>query len=204
MITFFSRRIADFLYHKNIIAEDDVEICQYGYEVLFFNLFNALLVLLMGFALHKLLYSVIFFLIFAVLRQYCGGYHAKSTVICTFVYLSAYLFVILIASSRFIGEIYTLSTNVVLSAAYITTIVLYAPIENPNKPIDKEEKKKYRNISVMLGLLIIMAGLIAYHINVHISAVIALTLFVVMLFMLVGMYGGKEGETNEKGTEYDR
>ena len=69
VITFLSRRIADFLFQRNVISEEYVEICQYGYEVLFFNLFNALIVLVLGIILDKLLCSVVFFVIFALLRQ---------------------------------------------------------------------------------------------------------------------------------------
>ncbi len=35
MITFLSRKIADFLFRRNVISEEYVEICQYGYEVMF-------------------------------------------------------------------------------------------------------------------------------------------------------------------------
>ena len=105
MIAFLSRIIADFLCRKNAIPDDNKEICAYGYEVLFFNLLNAPVIFFLGILLDKLIYSIVFFLIFAVLRQYCGGFHAKNTKVCTFTYIISYLFIVLLAGFDAIIEL---------------------------------------------------------------------------------------------------
>lgn len=202
MIAFLSRIIADFLCRKNVISDEYKEICAYGYEVLFFNLFNAFLILFLGVLLDKLAYSITFFLIFAVLRQYCGGFHAKSTFACTIAYITSYLFVIITSGSKNIDEIYTLSFYIVFHLAFLTMIVLYAPIDNSNKPIDKSERPKYKKKSVIISFFIMIVGIIAYYINIHLSAVISLTLFVIMIMMFAGMYGGKEENNDEKDAEF--
>ncbi len=200
MITFLSRKIADFLFQRNVISEEYVEICQYGYEVLFFNLFNALIVLVLGIIWDKLLCSVVFFVVFALLRQYCGGYHSKSTIVCTSVYIGIYLFVMFIATSRFLFEIYTFSTHIMLGSALLIAVFLFAPVQNANKPLEEPQKRKYKRISVVLSIMIVGISIIAYQINLQIAAVISLTLFAVMILMVAGMYGGRRGERYEQGT----
>lgn len=202
MITFLSRIIADFLCRKNAVSDDDKEICAYGYEVLFFNLLNALLIFFLGILLNKLFYSIIFFLIFAVLRQYCGGFHAKSTVVCTITYIISYLFIVLVSECDAISEIYTIGKCISLDIAFLGMIVLYAPIENPNKILGKSEKEKYKKISIYITIFITVISIIAYYINIHLSAVITLTLFVIMIMMFVGLYDRKEGKWHEKDSEY--
>lgn len=192
MIAFLSRIIADFLCRKNAIPDDNKEICAYGYEVLFFNLLNALLIFFLGILLNKLIYSIVFFLIFAVLRQYCGGFHAKNTIVCTITYIISYLFIVLLAECDAISEIYTFSICIILNIAFLGMIVLYAPIENPNKTLDKFEKLKYKKISAYISILIVIISIIAYYINIHLSAVITLTLFVIMIMMFVGLHDRKE------------
>lgn len=202
MIAFLSRIIADFLCRKNVISDDNKEICAYGYEVLFFNLLNALLIFFLGILLNKLIYSIVFFLIFAVLRQYCGGFHAKSTVACTITYIISYLFIVLISGCDAISEIYTFGICIILDVAFLGMIVLYAPIENPNKTLEKSEKEKYKKISIYISIFITAISIIAYYINIHLSAVIVLTLFVIMIMMFVGLYDRKEEIKHEKNSEY--
>lgn len=200
MITFFSHVIADFLYQKKVISKDYIDICAYGYEVFFFNLFNALLILLFGILLDKLLYSIVFFLIFAVLRQYCGGFHAKSTIVCTIAYLLSYLFVIIISTTKAIIEMYTFPFCIIFNLTFIIMIFLYAPIENINKPLESHEKIRNKKKSLLLSAVASILSCITFFIDIHMSAIIILTFFVIMIMMFIGTYIRKEDEIGEKAS----
>ncbi len=81
-------------------------------------------------------------------------------------------------------------------------IVLYAPIENLNKTLENFEKKKYKKISIYISIFIMIISIVAYYINIHLSAVITLTFFVIMIMMFVGLHDRKEGKWYEKDSEY--
>lgn len=198
MITFLSSKIAGFLFKKNVISEDYVEICKYGYEVLFFNLFNAAIVLALGIVLNKLLYSIVFFAVFAVVRQYCGGYHSKSTIVCTFVYVLIYLFIMLLATTDITEECFTIPVNLIFCISYISSVIAFAPIDNKNKALDEEEKAKFKKISLILGVILTLLSLSLYKVDLHITAVISLTLLVITALMLTGRQLRKEEICNEK------
>lgn len=140
MITFLSSRIADFLYKHNIIKKEDIEICRYGYEVLFFNIMNMAIIIILGSALDKLLYSLIFFIIFASIRQCCGGYHSKSTIICTFVYVGIYIAIMFLATTEYTEKYFTLPIDIILCLSYISSAAAHAPIDNKNKCISDEKR----------------------------------------------------------------
>ena len=203
MISFISRIIADFLFKKGAISEEHKEICAYGYEVVLFNLFNALLIVVLGILFHRLVDSMIFFFIFAVLRQYTGGYHAKNTIMCTAVYLVSYTFIMFVSQSIYLGEYYTMPLCILLNAAFVGFIFMYAPVENKNKEYEISEKKKFKKISIILGLLVSVISIIAYYINIRVSAVVTITLCAIAVMMLVGAYRGKEEGYHEEGAEYD-
>lgn len=186
MIRNLSGMIVRYLYSRGALEKSMIEVCRYGYEVLLFNLMNALIILILGIILHRLLYSAVFFFIFAVVRQYCGGYHSRSTVICTAVYISIYLLIMLIASTELSDNLFTLSINLILCMCFVSSSAAFAPIENPDKPIDVSDAVKFRKISVILGLALTAICLGVYAVDSNISAVISSTLLVINLLMLAG------------------
>lgn len=192
MITFLSSKIADFLYKRKIITYEYIEICKYGYEVLFFNLLNALIVLLLGYVLNKLLYSVVFFFVFATVRQYCGGYHSNSTVFCTALYITIYLIVILLTTCSVTKIYFNIITDIIFCMCYLSAAISFSPIENANKPLSDNEKAKHKKSSIILGILLTLVSAFSYKVNMHISAVISLTLFMVTILMIIAKHIGKE------------
>ena len=73
-----SYMIADFLVQKNVVQKEKIEIYQYGYEALFFCIEETAMLIAIGFFLHSWIQTLVFIIVFVSLRQYTGGYHAKS------------------------------------------------------------------------------------------------------------------------------
>lgn len=150
MIAFLSRIIADFLCRKNAIPDDNKEICAYGYEVLFFNLLNTGNIFL-RYITEEI--DLFYCLLFDICRSAtilwwisCKKHHSL------YIYLYNIIFIVLLAGFDAISEIYTFSVCIILNIAFLGMIVLYAPIENPNKTLDKFEKLKYRKISAYISI----------------------------------------------------
>jgi quinol-cytochrome oxidoreductase complex cytochrome b subunit len=87
--------------------------------------------------------------------------------------------------------------QVLLCVLYIVAVVIYAPIQNDNKVISSTEKKKYKTISVVLGVTISMVAIALYGVLTTTALTISLTLFAVTLLMALVMIR-KRGDYNEK------
>lgn len=70
------------LERNNIIDEEDAPLYAYGLRSFWMIAITTISILLIGIILNELLFTVGFISLFAVIRKYSGGYHAKSRVVC--------------------------------------------------------------------------------------------------------------------------
>ena len=82
MIASQAKRISSFCISNGVIDERDREKFDYCYEVFLSTLLNFAAVLLIGLATGSLWHTVVFMLVFAVLKSTAGGYHADSHIVC--------------------------------------------------------------------------------------------------------------------------
>ena len=119
--------IAVLFLKKNIINEDELPVYQYGMQVLIGNIAGMLTVLIVGILISRLVESIIFITIYATLRIYTGGYHARTPLVC----------------------------NIVFLGTYLVTVMLEA-LKNVNKELDDKDKEIYRNKSLIISTLLLM------------------------------------------------
>jgi accessory gene regulator B len=77
MIVWLSNCLVRVLFNNKMIEADEIEIYQYGYEIIISTIITFLIVLVSGVVLNCPSAALLYFLIFAMMRQICGGYHAK-------------------------------------------------------------------------------------------------------------------------------
>lgn len=194
MITSMSKFVSHFLCKHDIINSDDIDIYQYGFEIIISTAIGFTLIILIGTILNMLPLSLIFYIIFVSLRKFTGGYHAKSYFKCNLVFVSIYLFTIFMTKITIISEQYNFFVNTLLLVVVSLTVWRYAPIENPNKPLDEEQRKinhKYSIISTAI-LSAVSCGLYFYFPQV--AVVIAYTLGSVAMLIWVSIIGGELNE----------
>ena len=68
MIHRLSKVIADFLLHKNIIPETEIDVYIYGYETVILGIIDFFIVLAVGFIFNKIITMLIFFAMFISVR----------------------------------------------------------------------------------------------------------------------------------------
>lgn len=149
------RRIADSIavlfLKKNIINEDELPVYQYGMQVLICNIAGMLTVLIVGILISRLVESIIFITIYATLRIYTGGYHARTPLVCNIVFLGTYLVTVMLEALKV--------NNSVVWIMYLLScliILRFSPIENVNKELDEKDKEIYRNKSLIISTLLLM------------------------------------------------
>ncbi len=199
--------IVDFFVSKDVITEEEKEVCAYGMELIISGIISVALVLIIGLITGNTCYAVVYNIMMIVIRMYTGGYHADTHVGCNVCYCMAFL--ISIALLR--GQMYIkndITIWMVAMAGYLI-IVLNAPLEHHNKKLTMKQKQDYMIISSVLGIasLLISFGLNImgvvirdgeYHILCNISSYINIMLLIIGLLLLLGMR--KEGRFHEKDT----
>lgn len=183
MIHYLALKITDFLYFKKVISKEDREIYKYGYEIIISTIISFLIVVVFGIVSNKLWQTLLFFGILAITRTYSGGYHANTYFKCNFL-LSIFLLIYLVLSDCLIKS-GNISLIILMLILYITTILIYAPMENKNKKLDEDTKVKSRIISVSLSFFWSIVALVFYYIFEPISVAVTLTVFIVAITMLM-------------------
>ena len=77
-----------------VIEEDDKELYTYGFFILLSHLFYLAIAILLGVLLGILTENLLFYIFFMLLRNYAGGFHAKSERVCTLLTILACLSVL--------------------------------------------------------------------------------------------------------------
>lgn len=77
-----SKMIADFFVRENVIEHEEYEIYKYGSDILIENIGTTIFLICLGFIFNKEISTLIFIAVFAGIRRYSGGYHAKTKLKC--------------------------------------------------------------------------------------------------------------------------
>ncbi len=155
-------------------SDDEKVVYAYSIEILMSLLLNLLILSSAAYILNKKLEL----LIFSGLRTFAGGYHARTHMECIF--LSFSIFVISAMCGTYLkqyGEI-ILVFGVIFS---IFMVFWLAPSETENKPLSKNEIKKYKAISRIIVITLSLSAAALYFIRVktgyiYITAVVAMVI----------------------------
>lgn len=130
-----------------------------------------------------------------VIRQCCGGYHADSYIKC----ISSFIlvFVLVIIGQRLVLPYYSISVWVIISVVCMSVILDLAPIENSQKPLTDEIKRRNRRSAIIMALIIISVSVLLYAVMPQISLIMMLTLLsICMLIIYEDLRGGAKHEDN--------
>ena len=183
MISFLSQKLADFLCKKNIISCEEKEVYTYGYEIIITTIIGAVFIFGTAVWLKRIPEATVFFLIFVVTRQFCGGYHAQTRIMCSIIFFACYIFFLII--NDVLSESYAWWIHLILLIPYMAVILGYAPIENKNKPLDHDEKRINRIKSIAVSVIWIIISFVFLLLKPILASAVALTLLVIALMMMI-------------------
>lgn len=184
MIVWVSNYLVRLLLKNDIIEVDKIEIYQYGYEIMISTIITFVIVLISGILLNCLPAALLYFGIFAVLRQICGGYHAKHYWSCNTLFAVTTVIVLLLFKFFPLEEIALIHYTFLLFSVLV--VFVYAPVENKNKPISEKRRLLFRKISRVAVVFIAIASCSVYMIKSPYTKLIDLTLVTVAISTLVG------------------
>lgn len=163
--------IATTLAESGIVDKADAEICRYGIELFIISVGEILAVLLLSIFVGNFFETLLFFVGFAPLRLYAGGYHSDTRLRCFLVLLG--VFFLITAIFRFV-PIDTYQILICINSFFSLVIVFaFAPVINVKKTTTAEQASKFRKISVVIctieSILLITLTLLNIN-NVYILA----------------------------------
>jgi len=159
IIALLSKNISNFFVINNIIPREDIEVYEYSLGLLFSTILNTGAVLAISIATGTFFETVLFLIGFITLRTATGGFHAKNHFRCFVIFIATYL--TFLAALFFTPAIWQLPLIYIFAAISSASIVLFAPIENKNKPLSEKEfvlfrRKSRINLAILLSIVIVL------------------------------------------------
>lgn len=193
MISFLCNRLAEFLCTKRIISEEEKEIYVYGYEMIITTIIGAVLVFVIAFLTSRLAEAICFFTVFVITRQFCGGYHSKTRIMCSVTFLICYAFVLFF--NNVLTPMFGWFIHLIILVPYFAMIFGYSPIVNENKPLTNDEIAINHKKSITVSAIWLVISSVLLVIMPILSSAIDLTLLVVAVMMMIEVIKRKEGKT---------
>lgn len=160
MINNLSAQLTNRLISKGTISENEQELYCYGFFMLLSQLLYFILAAVFGLILGCFFESVIFYIAFQFIRRYAGGYHAKTETRCEILSLISLIACIILIR---LSNSYNLRMGMfLLSIISSICIAIFSPIDTPEKPLTKNERKHFRKITLIILFVIIIAILTTY------------------------------------------
>ena len=131
----------------------------YGFQIIIGGINKFLLLIIPGLLLNILPQLLITTLSFASLRIWTGGLHYDSYTKCT--YISLLSFTITALLSKYIILNQFISMLIFLSVLFL--ILIYAPIEHPNKPIKENKKIRFKIIALFVLTILVIINMFTYN-----------------------------------------
>lgn len=198
MLHTLSERIADFLFDCNDTYP--IEVYVYGIELTVSSIIGAVVLLSAGLIFNCLAESIIYMVSLSVIRMFSGGYHAKSYLRCNIVLIVSYLCSLLFYRFYIYNLIYLNYINLgVLLILSLFIFILFAPVNNPNKNDIKENKIRFKSISIALMVAELTLAIIIYEFTGFYQVLIVYpTVFVIDISILAEIIIQKRSVHNEE------
>lgn len=184
MIAKLAKGTAHFFSEKNIVKQEDEEIYAYGMELLYSSIFNILLAVLIAVVTNTFLPTTVFIVTFIILRQYIGGYHAKTHFGCMTIFVVVLIIFSILAKHTPIN--FEIPVSVVIDVISIILVILFAPVEHPNKPLSDNDKMRLRKkgIFCIFVISVIITAMITFSITRRYGMYISIGIFTSSIAMV--------------------
>lgn len=146
MATMLAERIVSKLIASSAVKEADRELYVYGFFLLITRFFFFFVAVAFGFFLGIPCESVIFYIVFILLRSYAGGVHAKTEMACTL--WTTLALGVTVATIKLL-EVSNRKAQILVVLGDLC-ILLLSPLDTTEKTLDAGEIRRYRKICYFL------------------------------------------------------
>ena len=199
MINTFACKVVSLFVRNSRIEENDREIFVFGLEIILSSVASIITVFLISIPFRQFLGTVFYLIMFIIIRQFTGGYHANSYQRCFFTFVFIYLLTTLLV--LFVSTETAQTLTIVFSWTSVFPVFLFAPVRNKNRELTLKETVKFRKISRMSVCL--LAGLLTVSVFCHpdfsrilLWGALALLTTAILIVVAVIKNGGLSNEKN--------
>ena len=150
----------------------NIQVYYYGLQIIIGGINKFLLLIIPGLLLNILPQLLLTTISFASLRIFTGGLHYDSYTKCTYISLLSFTITALLSKYIYINQFITML--IFLSVLFL--ILIYAPIEHPNKPIKENKKIRFKIIALFVLTILVIINLFTYNIIVSNSIIYGILL----------------------------
>lgn len=165
MISTLATKISNRLYAASVIEESDKELYTYGFFILISRLFYLIVSVLCGLLLGVLWESVLFYMMFMLLRSYAGGMHAKTESMCSV--LTTLSLLASICGIKVLNFVQNEKISLVILSIGAVCIIALSPLDTVQKPLEIAERDLYRRISIIIVAAYLMLALLMYVVGMN-------------------------------------
>lgn len=181
--------LTEVMLSRNIIEDNDVEVCKLGLQIVFSDSVNILCIVLIGCLANRLLFSLIYIMVFCGIRKFSGGFHAKTFLVCRLSMIGTFMTALLL--ERVFAKVAIL-TSLFCVVVSMLIIIAFSPIVHPNRSLTIYEIKANRLVSILLSALCSgMALYLSFNKN-KVGLYLSLTLFAVVVLMCIGKFANNK------------
>lgn len=178
-----SKKIVNSLVENKIVNFEDKQLYEYGLHQGVVMILNIITTIGIGIIFGMIWQIILFMIVYIPLRIYSGGYHSKTQTRCYIFSIGLTIVALLLMKMIYWTNFLCISTTVI--SAMI--ILVLAPVEDSNKPLDTIELKVYKERTIMILIfdvyvlfIFILLGLF------EISVCISVGLLVLSIMLLLG------------------
>lgn len=182
MISSLANYITDIFIKNEIIQLKKADICRYGLEIIVAGIINLIIAFAISYPFGMCTQCMCFCICFIYLRRYTGGYHAKTYFSCNVIFALNVLILVAVLINR---NVYTERVHIIFCVISLIVIIHFSPIENFNKKISVEKKKKYHKIAMQISSLEVSSSMFFLQNDVEISIAIGMALISVAIAMVI-------------------
>ena len=183
MFTRFATYVTSWLSRTGVIQNDDTELYQYGFFILLTGIFHFIVTLVLGFFFNVFCESIVFYIMFTLLRSYAGGIHAKTEGQC--LVLSDLAILICIVGIRILKTSSSVLFTLFLLSAGFGCILSLSPLDTEEKTLTAEERSHYKILTRRIALVILAIALAAYAVGMSSIFHCAVVTFVLESVLLI-------------------
>lgn len=183
MVQALSEKIVTYAIHNNYIKQEQYEEYMYALNMVLNILCTDITMFVIGFVMRMVWECIVFWIVYKVLRKYCGGFHFSTSLKC---YLSSCVMCpLVLLLIRYIP--YNFFVWGIAAAVAAAVLFVLSPVPAVNKPLDDEEAVVFGKIARLLTLLMIITYIIVTALNLYmLSKIISLSAISVMIFVVAG------------------
>lgn len=180
------------LYENKSISSEQYEICRFGFQQGLTILLNAITIVVIGAVMGELWQAMLFMGLYAPLRSYAGGFHARTATRC-YIYSILLMIAVLLAMKYLYIPTFICIIAFVISCAII---LILAPVEDANKPLDNTEQIVYRKRTYVITAIESVVFIMALLVKATSIALCVMYVFLIMGLILIA--GECKNRLNQK------